>query len=573
MRINLPVTTVEHELRADAPIVSKTDTKGRIVYINPAFIEISGFTEEELLGQSHNIVRHPDMPPEAFADMWATLQAGMPWSGMVKNRCKNGDFYWVVANVTPVWKNGQLDGYMSVRTKPESARIKETDAVYRAFRENRARGLAIRKGRAVRTGLFHRLLRLRYLPVAVQMSLVFGFLLLLLGSFGVASFLRGEWVQVAAAAAGMGIAGAFWWNLHQQVAQPLREATFLARRTAGGDLTCCANGGQETHFGEFGELLQALSQMSVNLQAMIGDIGESVESMKTATERIAGANAELSDRSSAQAASLEETAASLEELSSVVSRNAERSVEANRIASAASGVATNGGEVFARVGVTMGEIKGSSSKIAAITKVIDGIAFQTNILALNASVEAARAGEHGAGFAVVAEEVRSLAQRSATAAKDIEVLIRESVEKVASGHALVGELSGTMEQLIRSVGEVTEVVGEIAAANKEQSIGIGQINETVVVMDKATQQNAAMSAESLHDTQNLAEQAGRLSSAVSVFQLAQGDPSSRRTRRASASAAASDWGKEMQRRSRMTGDVTRVVRLPASRRVGAFVGE
>ena len=575
MRINTPVTAVEHEVREEAPIVSKTDTKGHIVYINAAFLEISGFTEEELLGQPHNIVRHPEMPPEAFADMWASLKAGRPWTGMVKNRCKNGDFYWVVANVTPIWKDGVLDGYMSVRTKPDRPRIVEAEAAYRALREKRVRGLAVVDGVAVRTGLLYRCARLLDLSLDWQAAFFLGGLALILAGVGVDALRRGSVAGLAVAAVGMVLVAGFWWTLLRQTARPLREATFVARRIAGGDLSSCGQNGRGGGSGECGQLLQALRQMSVNLQAMVGDIGMSVEAMNLATQRMAVANAELSDRTSAQAAGLEETAASLEEVSSAVELNADRSAEADRIALAAAGEAARSGEVFARVGTTMGQIHASSSKIAAITKVIDGIAFQTNILALNASVEAARAGEHGAGFAVVAEEVRSLAQRSAAAAKDIEALISEASSTVDSGNTLVGELSGTMERLLGSVRQVPEVVGQIASASKEQSAGIAQINKAVSDMDKMTQENAAMSVESLQDTKHLEEQVRQLAEAVSVFRFRTRENRSSGGGAGRHASVSSPLRMERNGGSRMSASpiASRKIPLPVARKTGAFVGE
>ncbi|WP_343829389.1 PAS domain-containing protein, partial [Massilia aurea] len=189
MRHNQPVTTTEYRIQPGQSIVSKTDTKGRITYVNPTFVEVSGFSEVELLGKAHNLVRHPAMPPEAFADMWRTLQGGEPWTGLVKNRCKNGDFYWVVANVAPIRERGQITGYMSVRTAPTREQVETASALYRKFTDNEAHGLAIVRGRVVRTGLApDRLLRLlRDAPLGQRLGWLMGGQTLLLVALGLAA--------------------------------------------------------------------------------------------------------------------------------------------------------------------------------------------------------------------------------------------------------------------------------------------------------------------------------------------------------------------------------------------------
>jgi methyl-accepting chemotaxis protein len=245
--------------------------------------------------------------------------------------------------------------------------------------------------------------------------------------------------------------------------------------------------------------------------------------MTSATGQIAAGNADLSQRTEEQAASLEETASSMEELTSTVKQNADNARQANQLAAGASQVAVKGGAVVGQVVSTMSSINDSSKKIVDIISVIDGIAFQTNILALNAAVEAARAGEQGRGFAVVASEVRSLAQRSAAAAKEIKGLITDSVGKVEDGTRLVGEAGKTMDEIVTSVKRVTDIMAEIAAASQEQSSGIEQVNQAITQMDEVTQQNAALVEEAAAAAESLQEQAQSLTQAVSVFKLAQGE--------------------------------------------------
>jgi methyl-accepting chemotaxis protein len=269
--------------------------------------------------------------------------------------------------------------------------------------------------------------------------------------------------------------------------------------------------------------MRALGKMSANLEKAVTKIREGTDSITSASGQIASGNADLSQRTEEQASSLEETASSMEELTSTVKQNADNARQANQLAAGASAVAVKGGEVVGQVVSTMSSINESSRKIVEIISVIDGIAFQTNILALNAAVEAARAGEQGRGFAVVASEVRSLAQRSAAAAKEIKGLITDSVSKVDDGTKLVGEAGKTMDEIVSSVKRVTDIMAEIAAASQEQSSGIEQVNQAVMQMDEVTQQNAALVEEAAAAAESMQEQAQSLTQAVSVFKLANGD--------------------------------------------------
>jgi aerotaxis receptor len=261
--------------------------------------------------------------------------------------------------------------------------------------------------------------------------------------------------------------------------------------------------------------------MNSNLIATIRDVRSYVDTMDVATREIAVGNMDLAGRTEAQAASLEQTAASIEQFSSTVKQNAQNSVQANTLALAASDVAIQGGKIVADVIATMTDINTSSKKIVDIIGLIEGIAFQTNILALNAAVEAARAGEQGRGFAVVAGEVRSLAQRSALAAKDIKGLINMSVSKVDAGMTQVNRAGATMEQVVGSVKQVAVIMEEIALASREQSIGVEQVNQAIGHMDQVTQQNAALVEQAAAAATSLAEEAGSLTRAVSLFKFGQ----------------------------------------------------
>jgi methyl-accepting chemotaxis protein len=295
-------------------------------------------------------------------------------------------------------------------------------------------------------------------------------------------------------------------------------AAAVARRIAGGDLSAAV----EIKANDKGSMLAAIKGMQQQLTEIVRGIKGASDTIGSASTQIAAGNADLSSRTEQQASSLEETASSMEELTGTVKQNAENARQANQLAAGASTMAVKGGEVVGQVVHSMASINESSKKIADIIGVIDGIAFQTNILALNAAVEAARAGEQGRGFAVVASEVRTLAQRSAAAAKEIKGLITDSVAKVEGGSKLVDQAGQTMEEIVTSVKRVTDIMAEIAAASQEQTSGIEQVNQTITQMDQVTQQNAALVEEAAAAAESMREQAQSLTEAVAIFKLAGG---------------------------------------------------
>ena len=302
----------------------------------------------------------------------------------------------------------------------------------------------------------------------------------------------------------------------RSITRPLANAVRLAEAVAGGDLTAEC---EITSRDETGRLLLALRNMNTSLAGIVGNVRQSSDSIATGSSQIATGNADLSQRTEEQAANLQQTAASMEELSSTVKNSSDTAQQANQLATSASAAATRGGAVVDQVVLTMQGITASSKKITDIIGVIDGIAFQTNILALNAAVEAARAGEQGRGFAVVASEVRSLAQRSASAAKEIKTLIGDSVEKVEAGSRLVGDAGRSMQEIVVQVKRVSDLISEISSAAKEQTVGINQIGDAVGQLDQVTQQNAALVEESAAAAESLRMQAARLAEIVNVFKL------------------------------------------------------
>jgi len=306
------------------------------------------------------------------------------------------------------------------------------------------------------------------------------------------------------------------WMLTRSISGPLKEAVEVAQHVSTGDLTSDI---QVRSKDELGQLMLALKNMNDNLLRIVSDVHRGTDTIAAASVQISSGNMDLSSRTEQQAGSLEETASAMEELTSTVKQNAEHARQANHLAETASGVAVKGGAVVSRVVETMASINESSKKVVDIIGVIDGIAFQTNILALNAAVEAARAGEQGRGFAVVASEVRSLAQRSASAAKEIKELIGDSVEKVAAGAVLVDEAGATMGEILDSVKRVTGIMGEISLASDEQTRGIEQINHAITQMEQVTQQNAALVEEAAAAAVSMQTQTKHLADVVSIFKL------------------------------------------------------
>ncbi len=886
MRSNLPVTGVERHLDEGRYILSKSDLKGSITYVNRTLIEMSGFTETELMGQPHNMLRHPDMPQEAFRDFWETLKAGKSWSGIVKNRCKNGDHYWVMANASPIFQNGTVVGYMSVRSRPERKQVEMADELYRKMR-NKETTATLNEGRVMSGGFKGMLNRFNEIRLGARIGSIFVVtiaLWLLVGGLGLtgignadrdiedianqrleansliskiaasygvdiidavnkanagvtnsgvalarvekaeasiasnwqalkalqhsdkaatllaeadvlrqqAAFDISQLKQRLAASPGMvtGQLGAFDGPLYRRIdpisdkfsqltavkeetvhamaaditaeharqrmgifatmllgglliagllqrlysatTQPLlrmrkqmqeiaqgnfslmvvkdradeigdvsdafksmfvklrfdmadsqraadeaqrigfaldnvsspvtlsneennlfhtntaartlleqifkssaavdklfghplaesltdpallaitkgrlekpmmaegkvgdriirlstnpvidsrgvylgrvcqwvdrtaelaaeKEVAAMVEAAAAGDfsqrirvddkegffktlahdlnmfveaadngladvvrvLNALAQGDltqtiERDYRGTFAQMKIDANATVAQLKSIASTITDATEAINNAAKEIAAGNADLSRRTESQAASLEETASSTEELTNTVRNNADNATKASQLARTSSEVADRGGRVVSEVVTTMGAIAESSSKIAEIINVIDGIAFQTNILALNAAVEAARAGEQGRGFAVVAGEVRNLAQRSASAAKEIKELISESVNKVSNGYKLVETAGKTMEEIVESTQRVSSIMTEISSASEEQRTGIMQLNQAITSMDETTQQNAALVEQAAASAQSLEDQASNLKQAVGVFRI------------------------------------------------------
>nr|WP_315473469.1 methyl-accepting chemotaxis protein [uncultured Rhodoferax sp.] len=518
MRTNLPVTQREYEYPADQMLVSMTDTKGIITHCNHAFVETSGFTYEELIGQPHNLVRHPDMPPEAYKDMWQTIGHGHPWTALVKNRRKNGDHYWVQANVTPILENGKPKGYMSVRIKPSRQDTQAAEALYAQMRADAQQGggSIYLRGGEVRykgpRGWFGALTRIT-LTARLGLALLGMTLLAMVPQFLGMQGWQAVAAQLASLLLGAGCVLA-WFQL--RFAAAIGAAETFADDLAGCNLTTTVDG---QYPPPLGTMIRALRQIQINLRAVVGDVRGEIAIFTRSAAEIAEGGMDLSSRTESQASSLEETAASMEELSSTVKQTAETANRVSGQSAKSTDIATQGGAAVHQVSQAMQAIDASSGKMRDIIGVIEGIAFQTNILALNAAVEAARAGEQGRGFAVVATEVRALAQRSGVAAKEIRELIAQSSEQISAGYQQMTGAGRTIDEVVKSVKEVGELIQQISNATKEQAVGIAQVNEAVTQLDTVTQQNAALVEESAASAAGLNSSAATLARSVQVFKL------------------------------------------------------
>lgn len=515
MNNEIAACQVEYILQEDETVVSKTDLYGNITYVNRDFVKISGFSAEELIGAPQNIVRHPDMPAQAFADLWHTIKSGKAWTGLVKNRCKNGNYYWVEANVAPVFEKGRIIGYSSIRTKPGRAQVAAAEYAYRAITNGNQR-LIIRDGNALKRSWLWHPAGLFGLSIRSKIALSFAFLsLLFFANFLLNIINMPQRAVCAELLSALGVGVSLWcgYLLYRTVVQSLDGARHAIACMSDGDLSSKIVGAADD------DLVQSLRVLQVNVKLLIGQIKEAAAVVNDGVGEIASSNADMSVRTESQAGSLEATASSMEQLTHTVKQNADNAREANRLAMSASDTVVKGGQAVSQVIVTMGAIKAGSGKIAEIIGVIDEIAFQTNILALNAAIEAARAGVQGRGFAVVASEVRSLAQHSALAAKEIKSLIVDAVQQVEAGTSLAANAGQTMQHAVGSVQKVAAYVDSITSASQQQSQGIELANQAINRMDKLTHENSLLVEQATAAALEVQHQAIKLTQLVNAFKL------------------------------------------------------
>ncbi|MER1968258.1 methyl-accepting chemotaxis protein [Castellaniella sp. GW247-6E4] len=522
MSEDLHVSGREYALRQGETIVLATDLEGRITYVNEDFLRISGHEPSEVIGAQQGILRHPEMPREPFADLMRTVRRGKAWSGLMKNRCKNGDHYWVDIQAAPIFQEGQVTGFTSIRTRPPRDRVEAAERAYRAMAEGR-RGVRIHEGAISLAGPVRRALgRLAGASLLTRVAL---------WSLAGAGLFAGLGILGAANPLALLLAtiGALWCLLgglvlYRPMAVAMRRMRMDIERISSGDLS-----GRIRVDGaaELASLAHGLRILQINMKLLIVRIKESASVVVHGVSEIAQGNDDLSRRTDAQASSLEETAASIEQLASTVKQNAAHAGQASELAAGTERQVSRSETSMRRAVDTMSRIQDSARRIADISGVINSIAFQTNILALNAAVEAARAGGEGRGFAVVAAEVRGLAQRTGEAAREIESLIGQSVQAVAEGADMVGEAGRVSGQAREAVQQFVSIVHEIALASREQGQGIEQVNLAMTEIDGATRSNAALVAQAAAAAGNIRHQAEKLGALVDSFRLFESSPADR----------------------------------------------
>ncbi|MCP5279495.1 MAG: methyl-accepting chemotaxis protein [Thiobacillus sp.] len=545
MRTNMPVTGNERSVKEGSVLISKTDAKGIIRYANDDFVAISGFSREELMGQPHNIVRHPDMPPAAFQDLWTTLKAGKAWTGLVKNRCKNGDHYWVEATVRPNLEGG----YTSVRVRADKARTAAVEDIYKRMRDGRCNRI-LRHGQLIRTSLYWKVtelmrgtdIRLRlWLAITVSAAL---FLALLLVQWTGAGDATAHMVGLSLAGLGIITALATGAWLHKDLIAPLQKAANQARELASGDLSRSIPSAGNN---EVARLLEALGAIRNNFQETLYYMRVGVETLNDATLELAGNADRTSKAADIQAESATDAASSMEEMSASIDLVGQHARDADTLSQESGQRSEEGGRVIHEAAESMRAIAGlvqdssniiqeleaASREISAVVTVIKEIADQTNLLALNAAIEAARAGEQGRGFAVVADEVRKLAERTGNSTQEIATMVDKiqadarravasmdaGVHRVSGGVELAHQAGDSITTIRSSANQVARAVDDITMALGQQGRAAQLIAGNIERIAQMSEENSAAASSTAQSAKRLRDMATQLQSTVTQFKV------------------------------------------------------